>query len=170
MSTEHVILVNEKDEARGSMEKMQAHEKGLLHRAISVVVFNSKKQVLLQRRALHKYHSAGLWSNTCCSHPRPGEDTAAAAKRRLMEEMGLVAELQHKDEFIYRVDLEKGLSEHEYDHVFVGYTSSEPKPNPEEVMDYKWLSLEALNTDLTLHPEHYTYWFKLLNERLSRWI
>ncbi len=170
MTSEEVILVNEKDEALGSMEKMLAHQKGLLHRAISVFIFNSKKEVLLQRRDLHKYHSAGLWSNTCCSHPRPDETTAAAAKRRLMEEMGMAVDLEHKDELIYKVVLEKGLSEHEYDHVFIGYSNSEPKPNPEEVMDYKWWNLEELKMDLSLHPEHYTYWFKLLSERISRWI
>jgi len=170
MPTELVILVNEKDESLGSMEKMQAHEKGVLHRAISVFIFNSRNQVLLQRRALHKYHSAGLWSNTCCSHPRPDESTVTAANRRLMEEMGMVAELKHKDEFMYKVALEKGLTEHEYDHVFVGYSNTEPKPNAEEVMDFKWLSLEELNADLKLHPELYTYWFKMLSEKIPTWI
>jgi isopentenyl-diphosphate delta-isomerase len=167
---EEVILVNEKDEALGSMEKMQAHEKGILHRAISVFIFNSKKQVLLQRRALHKYHSAGLWSNTCCSHPRPGETNASAAKRRLMEEMGMTVELEHKDEFIYKVALEKGLSEHEYDHVFVGFSEEVPKLNPEEVMDYQWIGIEELKTELQAHPENYTYWFKLLNDRMANWL
>jgi len=170
MAMEEVILVNEKDEVLGSMEKMQAHEKGILHRAISVFIFNSRKQVLLQRRALHKYHSAGLWSNTCCSHPRPGESAASAAKRRLMEEMGMVLELEHKDEFIYKVALEKGLIEHEYDHVFVGYSEEVPNPNPEEVMDYRWVSIDELNKELHVHPERYTYWFKLLSDRMANWL
>ncbi|MCU0359866.1 MAG: isopentenyl-diphosphate Delta-isomerase [Bacteroidia bacterium] len=170
MSTEYVILVNEKDEALGNMEKMEAHEKGLLHRALSVFIFNSKKQLLLQRRALHKYHSAGLWSNTCCSHPRPHEMTATAAKRRLAEEMGMAASLEHKDEFIYKVSLEKGLIEHEYDHVYIGFSETDPIINTEEVMDYKWISLEELNNDLAQHPEHYTFWFKLLIDKMPQWL
>jgi len=170
MNNEQVILVNERDEVLGSMEKMQAHENGLLHRAISVFIFNSKKQLLLQQRALHKYHSAGLWSNTCCSHPRPKESTAAAAQRRLMEEMGMVTELEHRDEFIYKVSLEKGLTEHEYDHVYIGTCNTEPILNPEEVMAYKWVSLEELNKDLLTHPDHYTHWFKLLKDKLPTWL
>jgi isopentenyl-diphosphate Delta-isomerase len=170
MSTEYVILVNEKDEALGNMEKMQAHEKGALHRAISVFIFNTKKQVLLQRRALQKYHSAGLWSNTCCSHPRPDEMTSAAAKRRLAEEMGMATSLVHKDEFIYKVELEKGLTEHEYDHVYVGFSETDPIINPDEVMDYKWIGLEELNKDLEQHPEQYTFWFKLLKNKMPHWL
>lgn len=170
MVQEQVILVNEKDEEVGSMEKMQAHEKGLLHRAISVFVFNKDKQILLQRRALHKYHSAGLWSNTCCSHPRPGETNLEAANRRLVEEMGMLSQLEQKDEFIYKVSLEKGLTEHEYDHIFVGFSSQEPKLNPDEVMDYRWVKLEDLYQDLNEHPENYTHWFKLLQKKLALWI
>lgn len=170
MAIEEVILVNEKDEVQGSMEKLLAHKKGLLHRAISVVLVNSKNEVLLQRRALHKYHSAGLWSNTCCSHPRPNESTLKAANRRLMEEMGMAVELLHKDEFIYRVELEKGLSEHEYDHVFLGVSNEDPQPNPDEVMDYKWISFETLQQELNLHPEQFTYWFKLLTQRMAGWM
>ncbi len=170
MNSEQVILVNEQDEVLGSMEKMQAHENGLLHRAISVFIFNSKKQLLIQQRALHKYHSAGLWSNTCCSHPRPNESTAAAAQRRLIEEMGMVTTLVHRDEFIYKVSLEKGLTEHEYDHVYIGTCNEEPMLNPEEVMDYKWVTLEELNKDLLAHPDNYTHWFKLLKDKLPTWL
>ena len=152
------------------MEKMLAHQQGVLHRAISVFVINSKQQILLQRRALHKYHSAGLWSNICCSHPRPGESNLAAAQRRLMEEMGMKVELEHKTEFIYKVSLEKGLTEHEYDHVFVGYSSDEPTPNPEEVMEYKWLSWQGLEQELNAQPENFTHWFKLLADKIPDWL
>jgi len=168
MKPELVILVNEMDEPIGSMEKMEAHQKGLLHRAISVFIFNSNQEMLLQQRALTKYHSAGLWSNTCCSHPRSNETTLEAAQRRLREEMGMHAKLEHRDEFIYKVELEKGLSEHEYDHVFVGVTDEEPILNPEEVMSYKWISLPELQKDIRERPEDYTFWFKLLCERLDK--
>lgn len=165
---EQVILVDEQDRETGQMEKLEAHQKALLHRAISVFVFNSKGEMLLQQRALHKYHSAGLWSNTCCSHPRPGEANEAAATRRLREEMGLQGSLKHRFAFIYQVELEKGLSEHEYDHVFVGYSDTEPRINPEEVMAYRWIGLEELREELNQHPEQFTFWFRLLCERLDQ--
>lgn len=169
MTKDLVILVNEHDEEVGHMEKMQAHREGLLHRAISVILINSKKEILLQQRALHKYHSPGLWSNTCCSHPYPNESTEAAANRRLSEEMGLSSHLEHRYAFIYKVALEHGLTEHEYDHVFVGYCNQDPTLNSEEVMGYKWMSVDALQTDIAQHPENYTYWFRLLVNKLSHW-
>jgi isopentenyl-diphosphate Delta-isomerase len=164
---EQVILVNERDEALGNMEKLEAHEKGLLHRAISVFVFNSKGEMLLQQRALHKYHSAGLWSNTCCSHPRPEESTASAASRRLKEEMGIVCDLIHKTEFVYKVQFENGLTEHEYDHVFTGIFNGTSLPNSEEVHDYRWISLPELEKECLSHPETYPYWFHLAWQKLK---
>lgn len=165
---EHVILVDEQDRETGQMEKLEAHQKALLHRAISVFIFNTKGEMLLQQRALHKYHSAGLWSNTCCSHPRPGEGNDAAAARRLMEEMGMHCTLFHRFAFIYKVELEKGLCEHEYDHVFVGYSDTDPGINPDEVMAYRWIGLPDLREELKLHPEQFTFWFRLLCERLDQ--
>ena len=127
MNREEVILVNEADEQIGVMEKMEAHEKGLLHRAFSVFIFNDKGEMLLQQRALNKYHSGGLWTNACCSHPRPGEDTLQAAKRRLMEEMGIETSLTLKNSFTYKTAFENGLTEHEFDHIFIGTFNQEPK-------------------------------------------
>ncbi|MBL7932375.1 MAG: isopentenyl-diphosphate Delta-isomerase [Bacteroidia bacterium] len=165
---EEVILVNEADEAIGKMEKLEAHEKGLLHRAFSVFVFNSKKEMLMQQRAAHKYHSAGLWSNTCCSHPRPGENTLTAAKRRLNEEMGLVLELENQFSFIYKTTFGNGLTEHEYDHVYFGYTDEDPKINPEEVSDYKWQSVDELRELLKKKPEIFSFWFKIAFEKIFK--
>ena len=138
---EQVILVNEKDEPIGLMGKMEAHEKGLLHRAFSVFVFNSKQEVLLQQRAACKYHSPNLWTNTCCSHPRAGETNQQAGERRLQEEMGLQVPLREVFSFIYKAPFDNGLTEHEYDHVLVGYSDAQPQINPEEVASWKWLSL-----------------------------
>lgn len=165
---EHVILVDEQDRETGQMEKLEAHQKALLHRAISVFIFNTKGEMLLQQRALHKYHSAGLWSNTCCSHPRPGESNDAAATRRLIEEMGMRCTLTRRFAFIYKVQLEKGLSEHEYDHVFVGNSDTEPRINPEEVMAYRWIGLPQLREELAKQPEQFTFWFRILCERLDQ--
>lgn len=160
MEQELVILVNELDEQTGVMGKQEAHEKGLLHRAFSVFIFNEAGALLLQQRALSKYHSPGLWTNTCCSHPRPGEDTGAAAKRRLKEEMGLDCKLDYKGKFIYKTRFENGLFEHELDHVFYGFTDVHPLINREEVNDFKWMSPDELKVDIKLHPQHYTYWLK----------
>ena len=161
---EKVILVNEKDEPIGLMEKMEAHEKGLLHRAFSVFIFNSKQEVLLQQRAACKYHSPNLWTNTCCSHPRAGETNQQAGERRLQEEMGLQVPLQEVFSFIYKAPFDNGLTEHEYDHVLIGYSDAQPQINPEEVASWKWLSLEAIKEDILQAPERYTAWFKIIFE------
>ena len=162
---EKVILVNEKDEPIGLMGKMEAHEKGLLHRAFSVFVFNSKQEVLLQQRAACKYHSPNLWTNTCCSHPRVGETNQQAGERRLQEEMGLQVPLQEVFSFIYKAPFDNGLTEHEYDHVLIGYSDAQPQINPEEVASWKWLSLEAIKEDILQAPEQYTAWFKIIFEK-----
>lgn len=163
--TEEVILVDENDAVLGLMEKMEAHEKGVLHRAFSVFVLNAKNELLLQQRALTKYHSGGLWTNTCCSHPRNGEDTLAAAHRRLQEEMGFDCEMVKLLDFIYRAELDKGLIEHEFDHVFVGRWEGIPKINKEEVADYAWLDVDVLENDMQQHPEKYTAWFKIIYQK-----
>jgi isopentenyl-diphosphate delta-isomerase len=159
---EEVILVNERDEALGLMEKMEAHEKGVLHRAFSVFVFNDKNQLLLQQRALGKYHSGGLWTNTCCSHPRSGETVEQAAQRRLKEEMGFDCELTKLTDFIYRAELDKGLIEHEFDHVFVGKWEGEPNLNAHEVASYRWMDVDAVEQDMAANPNQYTAWFKII--------
>ena len=161
---EKVILVNEKDEPIGLMGKMEAHEKGLLHRAFSVFIFNSKQEVLLQQRAACKYHSPNLWTNTCCSHPREGESNLQAGERRLQEEMGMRVSLKEVFSFIYKAPFDNGLTEHEYDHVLVGYSDLQPRINPEEVASWKWLSLEAIKEDILQAPERYTAWFKIIFE------
>ena len=161
---EQVILVNEKDEPIGLMGKMEAHEKGLLHRAFSVFIFNSKQEVLLQQRSACKYHSPNLWTNTCCSHPRAGETNQQAGERRLQEEMGLQVPLQEVFSFIYKAPFDNGLTEHEYDHVLIGYSDAQPQINPEEVASWKWLSLEAIKEDILQAPERYTAWFKIIFE------
>lgn len=161
---EQVILVNEKDEPIGLMGKMEAHEKGLLHRAFSVFIFNSKQEVLLQQRAACKYHSPNLWTNTCCSHPRAGETNQQAGERRLQEEMGLQVPLREVFSFIYKAPFDNGLTEHEYDHVLIGYSDAQPQINPEEVASWKWLSLEAIKEDILQAPERYTAWFKIIFE------
>jgi isopentenyl-diphosphate delta-isomerase len=167
---EEVILVNEFDKPLGVMEKMEAHRKALLHRAFSVFIFNSKGEMLLQRRSMTKYHSAGLWTNACCSHPRPGEDTCQAAMRRLTEELGFSTELKKVFDFTYRSTYDNGLTEHEFDHVFVGYYDQHIHANPEEVSEYKFLSPEAVRTDLASHPGSYTSWFHLAFPLIRSWI
>jgi isopentenyl-diphosphate delta-isomerase len=165
-NTEYVIIVDDADKEIGIMEKMQAHEEGVLHRAISVFIFNSKGEMLLQQRAAGKYHSAGLWTNTCCSHPRPGEDVAGAAVRRLLEEMGLKCELKEVFSFTYRAALNNQLTEHELDHVFTGTTDELPVPDPEEVSVWRYMPVPLLITDIKAHPEKYTEWFKIcISER-----
>lgn len=166
MPEEQVILVTQHDEPIGTMDKMEAHQKGVLHRAFSVFVFNSKNQLLLQRRALTKYHSAGLWTNTCCSHPRPNEENLSAANRRLKEEMGMETTLSYKTSFIYKTEFDNGLTEHEFDHVFIGNTDVDPKINTEEVDNFKWVSLEELKADIKTNPELYTSWFKIAIEKV----
>ncbi|EDM36687.1 putative isopentenyl-diphosphate delta-isomerase [Pedobacter sp. BAL39] len=164
--TEHVILVDADDVEVGTMPKMEAHLEGRLHRAFSVFIFNSGGELLLQRRALEKYHSGGKWTNTCCSHPREGEDTLLAAQRRLMEEMGMIADLNHEFSFLYKAELSNGLTEHEYDHVFFGISDQVPDPDPEEVADFRYLRLEVLQEELNVHPEQYTEWLKICFDRV----
>lgn len=160
-----MILVNEKDEPIGLMPKMEAHEKALLHRAFSVFVMNSKGETMLQQRARDKYHSPLLWTNTCCSHQREGESNIDAGKRRLMEEMGFATELKELFNFIYKAPFDNGLTEHEFDHVMVGYYEGEPNVNPEEVADWKWMLPEDIKNDIQENPEEYTAWFKIIFER-----
>ncbi len=162
---EYVILVDEQDNQIGLMPKMMAHEKALLHRAFSVFIFNSKNELMLQQRALHKYHSPGLWTNTCCSHQREGESNIEAGKRRLMEEMGFETELKETTSFIYKAPFDNGLTEHELDHVLVGYYEGEPEINDEEVADWKWMSLEQVKDDISSNPDQYTAWFKIIFEK-----
>jgi len=166
MDLENVVLVDQYDNELGVMEKMEAHEKGLLHRAFSVFIFNSKGEILLQKRASSKYHCGGLWSNTCCSHPRKGETLAAATLRRLNEEMGMTAELLPSFSFIYKAQLDQGLIEHELDHVYVGYSNQTPVCNPEEVEAYCYQSPDELAISFEKHPEEYTPWLKICFEEL----
>ncbi|MES2655330.1 MAG: isopentenyl-diphosphate Delta-isomerase [Bacteroidota bacterium] len=165
MALEYVILVDENDREIGLMEKQEAHEKALLHRAFSVFIFNHKNELLLQQRALHKYHSAGLWTNTCCSHPRAGESIEQAAHRRLQEEMGFDCELHKKTSFIYKASFENGLTEHEFDHILVGKYDQTININPQEVAAYKWVNTEWLKTDLLQNPKNYTAWFTIIAEK-----
>jgi isopentenyl-diphosphate delta-isomerase len=165
MKEEHVILVNEKDEQIGTMPKLEAHEKAALHRAFSVFVFNHKNELMLQQRANHKYHSPNLWTNTCCSHQRVGETNIEAGKRRLQEEMGFVTELKDTISFIYKAPFDNGLTEHEFDHILVGYYNQEPLINAEEVSDWKWMSLEAVKNDMVANPRDYTEWFKIIFDK-----
>jgi isopentenyl-diphosphate delta-isomerase len=161
LQQEEVILVNENDAPLGTIEKMEAHRKALLHRAFSVFIFNSKGEMLLQQRAREKYHSAGLWTNACCSHPRPGEDTTDAAKRRLREELGFMTPLEKLFEFMYRSEFDNGLTEFEFDHVFTGTYDGTIYPNRSEVGDYRFQSLDDIRASLQLHPHDYTSWFHL---------
>lgn len=159
---EQVILVDSNDNVLGTMEKMEAHSRGLLHRAFSVLLFNSHGELLLQQRSVKKYHSGGLWTNTCCSHPRPGEKTATAVYRRLKEEMGIITETRALYSFVYTISFDQGLTEHELDHVFVGHYDGDPIINPDEIKDWKWVNLDSLREDIALYPDQYTYWFKLI--------
>ncbi|WP_274475982.1 isopentenyl-diphosphate Delta-isomerase [Mangrovimonas aestuarii] len=165
MEEEKVILVNEKDEPIGLMPKMEAHEKALLHRAFSVFVFNDKNELMLQQRALDKYHSPGLWTNTCCSHQREGESNVNAGKRRLQEEMGFTTDLEETTSFIYKAPFDNGLTEHEYDHILIGYYNESPKINPEEAANWKWVALDDVKQDIQVNPDLYTAWFKIIFEK-----
>lgn len=160
-----VILVDENDNQLGLMEKIEAHEKALLHRAFSVFIFNNEGELMLQQRALHKYHSPGLWTNTCCSHQRDGESNIEAGKRRLMEEMGFVVELEESTSFIYKATFDNGLTEHEYDHVMTGYYDKAPEINTDEVADWKWMLMADVKRDIQLNPENYTAWFKIIFDK-----
>lgn len=163
---EYVILVNENDEPQGLMEKMEAHEKALLHRAFSVFLFDSEGRMLIHQRAMEKYHSAGLWTNACCSHQRDGETDLEAATRRLKEEMGIQCDIKEMFSFIYKAEFDHGLTEHELDHVFIGTYEGEIHPDPAEVMDWKYITIDELLKDLDTHPESYTAWFKIVLPRL----
>jgi len=170
MPEEKVILVNQNDEQIGLMGKQEAHEKALLHRAFSVFIFNDNNEVMLQQRALQKYHSPGLWTNTCCSHQRDGETSIQAGTRRLQEEMGFVAELKETTSFIYKAPFDNGLTEHEYDHVLVGTYNGDPVINEEEVADWKWMSLEAIKEDIQKAPSQYTAWFKIIFDKFYQYL
>ncbi len=163
---EQVILVDTHDEDMGIMEKMEAHELGILHRAFSIFIFNKKGELLLQQRAFDKYHSGGLWTNTCCSHPRPQENIASAAHRRLQEEMGFDTDLNHAFSFIYKVGLDHGLTEHEYDHVFTGIYEAEIVANKDEVAAYTYKSIQSISSEIELQPQQFTEWFKIAFERV----
>ena len=165
-----VILVDENDNEIGLMPKAEAHEKGILHRAVSVFVINEAGDWLLQRRAINKYHSAGLWTNTCCSHPLPGESNTDAANRRLMEEMGLQCELIELFNFTYFENFENGLTEHELDHVFLGVCNQLPVINQSEVAEYKYFNYQELHKDIIENPENYTVWFRKIYEQVNRQI
>lgn len=170
MKEELVILVNEKDEQVGVMEKIEAHEKALLHRAFSVFILNKNNEVMLQQRAAEKYHSPLLWTNTCCSHQRAGETNIEAGKRRLKEEMGFEVPLKDVFNFIYKAPFSNGLTEHEFDHVMIGYYDEEPNINPEEVEAWKWMSIENIKMDMEKHPESYTEWFKIIFSKFYHYI
>ncbi|MEB3017040.1 isopentenyl-diphosphate Delta-isomerase [Capnocytophaga ochracea] len=162
---EQVILVNEHDIPIGLMEKLEAHQKALLHRAFSVFILNDKGEIMLQQRAASKYHSPNLWTNTCCSHPRQGETTIEAGKRRLQEEMGFVTELTDILSFIYKAPFDNGLTEHELDHILIGYYNAPPTINPEEVADWRWELPEKIKEDIAKHPHRYTEWFKIIFDK-----
>lgn len=162
MEEENVILVNLQDEQIGLMPKMEAHQKAVLHRAFSVFVLNSKNEIMLQQRAQQKYHSPLLWTNTCCSHQREGETNIQAGSRRLYEEMGFKTELKELFHFIYKAPFDNGLTEHELDHVMIGYYNENPNINFEEVENWKWMGIEQVQNDIQIHPEFYTVWFKII--------
>lgn len=162
-----VILVDEHDNAIGTMGKMEVHKKGLLHRAFSILLFNDKQELLLQQRSFNKYHCGGLWTNTCCSHPFPGEDVLSAANRRLKEEMGIECGLQKSFGFIYKASFENGLTEYEFDHVFFGEFSGNPQINPEEVSGWEYVPFDDLKKAIKQHPEAYTPWFKIILDRIA---
>ncbi|MCM8532362.1 MAG: isopentenyl-diphosphate Delta-isomerase [Lentisphaeraceae bacterium] len=162
---EYVILVDTEDNEIGKMEKMQAHEESQLHRAFSVFLFNEKGEMLIHRRADHKYHSGGLWTNACCSHPRPGEATEAAAHRRLGEELGMDCEIEEKFSFLYKRALDHGLTEHELDHVFTGSWQEIPDFNEDEVAECKFISIDDLQDSMSTSPELYTEWFRIVCEQ-----
>ncbi|MFM9983932.1 MAG: isopentenyl-diphosphate Delta-isomerase [Flavobacteriales bacterium] len=170
MSEDCVILVDDLDNPIGEMDKLEAHKQARLHRAFSVFIMNEAGEMLLHKRALEKYHSGGLWTNACCSHPRPGESVLQAANRRLDEEMGMSTELSALFHFSYYAKFENGLTEYELDHVVLGYSEVDPQPQPSEVMDYRWMPLEELLYELNENPERYTVWFRIALPRLLEFI
>lgn len=164
---EQIILVDTNDVQTGTMGKLETHQKGLLHRAFSIFIKNDKDEIMLQKRAVGKYHSGGLWTNTCCGHPRNGEELMFAAHRRLKEEMGFDCELKEILTFIYEADLDKGLKENEFLHVFIGEYNNAPILNPEEADGWKWITMCELKTDIIKNPNKYTYWFKIVLEKIK---
>jgi isopentenyl-diphosphate delta-isomerase len=167
---EEVVLVDEADNAIGTMEKIEAHEKAVLHRAFSVFIFNNKNEMLLQQRAITKYHSGGLWTNACCSHPYPNETPEIAAVRRLKEEMGVVTKIEKAFTFTYKANFDNGLTEHEFDHVFVGNYEGNIVPNKQEVENYCYKSIETIIDELKIKPELYTTWFAIAMPKLIDWL
>lgn len=163
-----VILVNEKDEAIGKAGKLEAHKNALLHRAFSIFIFNDDGELMLQQRAAHKYHSPLLWTNTCCSHPNPYENLEKTSMERLKEEMGFTCELNFLFKFLYKVDFENGLTEHEYDYVLIGKFNGVPKLNPNEAIDWKWAKPEIIKQNIEKNPEEFTYWFKMIFEKVCQ--
>lgn len=170
MIEENVILVNENDEQIGLMPKLEAHEKAVLHRAFSVFVLNDKNELMLQQRAHHKYHSPMLWTNTCCSHQREGETNLEAGNRRLMEEMGFQTQLKELFHFIYKAPFDNGLTEHELDHVMIGYYNENPLINLEEVESWKWMAIDAVKADIESYPDHYTVWFRIIFDEFYHYL
>ena len=170
MIEDYVILVDENDKQIGLMPKLEAHEKALLHRAFSVFIFNNKNQLMLQQRAFQKYHSPGLWTNTCCSHQQEEETNIEAGRRRLQEEMGFVTELEESISFIYKAPFDNGLTEHEYDHIMIGYYNDEPKINLDEVADWKWMALDEVKRDIITNSDNYTVWFKIIFDKFYQHI
>lgn len=170
MKEEQVILVNTKDEPIGLMNKLEAHQKAVLHRAFSVFILNQNNEIMLQQRAHHKYHSPLLWTNTCCSHQRAGETNIEAGKRRLFEEMGFTTELKELFHFIYKAPFDNGLTEHELDHVMIGYYNDEPNICADEVEDWKWMSIEAIKKDMAQNPDSYTVWFKIIFDEFYHYL
>ncbi len=167
MKKEIIILVDRHDKKIGTEEKMKVHKEGKLHRAFSIFVFNSKGELLLQKRAKSKYHSGGLWTNTCCSHPRQGESLEEAAHRRLKEEMGFDCRLKEIFSFTHKAKFANGLIENEFDHVFLGKFDGKPKSNPKEVEDWKWVSIDKLKKDISREPGKYAVWFKIALKRIK---
>ena len=170
MKEEQVILVNERDEPIGLMPKLEAHEKAILHRAFSVFVLNGNNEIMLQQRALRKYHSPMLWTNTCCSHQRAGETNIEAGNRRLLEEMGIETELKELFHFIYKAPFDNGLTEHEFDHVLIGYFEGNPQVNADEVADWKWMKIEDIKQDMAVNAMKYTVWFRIIFDEFYHYL
>lgn len=170
MEEEKVILVNENDEQIGLMPKLEAHQKAVLHRAFSVFVLNDKNELMLQQRAAHKYHSPLLWTNTCCSHQRENETNIQAGNRRMIEEMGFTTELKELFSFIYKAPFDNGLTEHELDHVMIGFSNQEPVINPDEVEAWKWMDIDSVREDIEKNPDIYTAWFKIIFDKFYHFL
>ncbi len=165
-----LILVDENDSPLGTMEKMEVHQKAMLHRAFSIFIFNSKGDMLLHQRAANKYHSAGLWTNACCSHPRNGQQTIEAAEKRLQEEMGFTIPLKKAFDFTYKASLDNGLTEHEYDHVFIGSYDGDIHPDADEVKDFCFVSMNEIRSSIHSHPQKYTEWFKIAFPKVEEYL